>query len=288
MDELTLYLGTLAAIGIGALVLIVIVLTRGSGGGVRKSQQRLRSEHRAVAVPRVQVVLAEPDEGLIWVVNGRATRELAAITDPTERRAIQVLLERVREVEMPLAPSDELGMETFPPIPRAIVEREGTTTHSLAPSQEGELNPKSGIAVEPLSNTDESPGMPPSPSSYEDELTRPFLSRLRDSLFGVDYDTKPSARSYSVRPPTPSAKKGKIKEPAEESGFGLPRFEELNTLLQQRLLLMPDAPPTTIRMGRDGMLEILVQGRVYDHIDDVPDDSVRQAMREAVAIWNNR
>lgn len=287
MDELTLYLGTLAAIGIGALVLIVIVLTRGSGGG-RNAQQRLRSEHQAVAVPRVQVVLAEPDEGLIWVVNGRATRELAAITDPTERRAIQVLLERVREVEMPLAPSDELGMATFSATPRAIVEREGTTTHPLAPSQEGESRPKSETGVETPSNADESPAIPPSPSSYEDELTRPFLARLRDSLFGVDYDTKPSARSYSMRTPTPSPKKGKTKEPAEESTFGLPRFEELNTLLQQRLLLMPEAPPTTIRMGRDGMLEILVQGRVYDHIDDVPDDSVRQAMREAVAIWNQR
>lgn len=288
MDELTLYLGTLAAIGIGALVLIVIVLTRGSGGGGRTSQQRLRSEHRVVAVPRVQVVLAEPDEGLIWVVNGRATQELATITDPTERRAIAALLERVRDVELPLVPTDELGLMVSPSSAMPPVAQNSMATHPLTPAQEGEPQMESGSGLEQSLDTDETPATPPSSSSYEDELTRPFLARLRDSLFGVDYDTKPSTRSYSVRPPTPSPKKGKAKDPSEESGFGLPRFEELNTLLQQRLLLMPDAPPTVIRMGRDGMLEILVQGRVYDHIDDVPDDSVRQAMREAVAIWNNR
>jgi len=95
---------------------------------------------------------------------------------------------------------------------------------------------------------------------------------------------------YSTRPPTPpKPKKGTAKESdATDSGFGIPRFEELNTLLQQRLAMTPDAPPTAIRVGRDGMLEILVQGRIYDHIDDVPDDTVRQAMREAVAIWNQR
>ncbi len=288
MDELTLYLGTLAAIGIGALVLIVIVLTRGSGGGGRASQQRLRAEQRAVAVSRVQVVLEEPDAGLIWVVNGRATRELAAITDPAERRAIERLLERVRDVEIPLAPSEAWG--ELPPLETAPspVEQSHTDNRSLPPSRTEEFPPERGTAEDETPDTGESSNTPPSASAYEDELTRPFLARLRDSLFGIDYDAKPAAASSSWRPPPAPLKKGKSKESADDSGYGLPRFEELNSLLQERLLGMPDAPPTTIRTGRNGMVEILVDGRVYDHIDDVPVDSVRQAMREAVAIWNSR
>jgi hypothetical protein len=285
MDEITLYLGTLAAIGIGGLVLIVILLTRGSGGG-RKSQQQLRSEYRSVAVPRVQVVLGEPDEGLIWVVNGRATRDLATISDPTERRAIELLLERVQAVELPMVPSDELGIEITLSDSLALSEPGRTATHSLPPSQEGELGTQEGTSEISPSEVPVIPASP-SPARYEDELTRPFLARLRDSLFGVDYESKPSQRMYSPRPLSP-ASKGKAKESVEPPVFGIPRFEELNTLLQQRLAATPDAPPTTIRVGREGMIEILVQGRVYDHIDDVPDDSVRQAMREAVAIWNQR
>lgn len=262
MDEITLYLGTLAAIGIGGLILIVIILTRGSGGN--KGQKRLRAEYREATVPRVQVILGEPEAGLIWVVNGRATRDLATISDPTERRAIEVLVEQVKAVEVETMLSS--AALTYPELASPI----------------GELK-------EPLP-TPETPLMPPPPPSAisdEDELARPFLSRLRDSLFGVDYETKPSQRTYAPRPIAPPPAKGKKgKEGVEELDFGLPRFEELNTLLQQRLAAVADAPHATIRRGRDGMLEILVQGRVYDHIDDVPDEVVRQAMREAVAIWN--
>jgi hypothetical protein len=306
MDEMTLYLGTLAAVGVGGLILIVLILTRGSGGGGKRKSQQLRNEPRAVAVPRVQVVLAEGEEGLIWVVNGRATRDLALITDPTERRAIEILLERIQAVQ----------------IPPLAVEPVGTTaTHPLAPSWEGEpygaqdeshdVGAGQGITNLPPSNLEsrsplkpqdagqgmqgaggrtspETPVTSPDPLSYEDELTRPFLARLRDSLFGVDYDTKPSARAYSMRP-SPIPKKGKTKEAERmDSGFGIPRFEELNTLVQQKVAALPDAPYTMIRVGGDGMIEIVVQGRVFGHIDDVPDDAVRGAIQEAVAIWNRQ
>lgn len=278
MDEVTLYLGTLAAIGVGGLILIVVILTRGSGGDRGKSQP-VRNAPRSSPVPRVQVVLAEGDESLIWVVNGRATRDLALITDPTERQAIATLLKRVQAVQMPILEVTEPSARyPLPPSPQ----------EKLDETQDAERGTQQ---IDAGYTPDETPVAPPaSPPSltYEDELTRPFLARLRDSLFGVDYDTKPSTRMYSMRP-SPPPKKGAAKEPdLMESGFGIPRFEELNALVQQKLAALPDAPHTAIRVGRDGLLEIVVQGRVYEHIDEVPDEAVRHAIQEAVAIWNRR
>jgi hypothetical protein len=295
MDEMTLYLGTLAAIGAGGLILIVLILTRGSGGGRKRNTQQLRNEPRAVAVPRVQVVMAEGEEGLIWVVNGRATRDLALITDPTERRAIEILLARVQAVQMPTLPTDPIsggaqdagrGTQDVRGDVGAVEDVTLSNVKSDAPLEPQDAG--QGMQGVGGRTSPETPVTFPDPLSYEDELTRPFLARLRDSLFGVDYDTKPSARAYSMRPP-PIPKKGNTKETEPmDSGFGIPRFEELNMLVQQKVAALPDAPYTMIRVGGDGMLAIVVQGRIYGHIDDVPDDAVRGAIQEAVAIWNRQ
>src|SRR5688500_5753066 len=99
MDEILIYLGTLAAIVLGALALIVILVSRNARSQNAPSQRR--AEPRAVT-PRVYFALTESEGELLWLVNGRVIKDLALVTDPAERLAIATLINHARKVPLPL------------------------------------------------------------------------------------------------------------------------------------------------------------------------------------------
>jgi hypothetical protein len=268
--DVFVYLGTLAAIIVVALILIVIVTSRRSRG--KPSPSHTRSPARSL--PLVQVALGKEDGELLWAIDGRVTRDLASVTGPAERLAVAELIERVREVHLP-ALSPQNGALLAPP---AFAE----TPRSGEPRAEAVAQTVRGAAGAMETH------LPPSTASRpEDELDRPFLGRLRESVFGVDYAPGP-ARALFAPPPSVAPRRGKKKVEVPEPTYGIPRFEELSALVQEKLAGEPDAPPASIRVGHDGMLEIVVDGRIYGHINDVPDETARRAIQSAVESWNRQ
>lgn len=260
-DPLFLYLGTLGAIGVGGLIAIIYLLARQNRP---RDPLRPREPQAAtsgnIKMPPVQVVYTQEGE-ILWVLNGRVVRDLSTVTDEREQEHIRTLLQKLSPLSLAIP---------------ATTETESDATL--------EKNTESPVNVEPTAPVAPAPAMPPTPrpvASDDTEMTRPFFDRLRDSIRTPTYNTTPPPRPTPAKPqPLPSLKNN-------ETGIGIPRFDELDALLQQKLAALPDAPPTTIRVGSDGMLEIVVAGQVYGHINDIPDEAVRAAMRDAVAIWNS-
>jgi hypothetical protein len=110
--------------------------------------------------------------------------------------------------------------------------------------------------------------------TFEEELELPLIERLKSSFF-----------SGSNTSSTVTEALDRLERSAPPA---MPRIEELDDLLQMRLVNVPAAPKASIRAGVNGLLEISVAGRTYERIDDVPFEAVRDAMREAVQVWERR
>ncbi len=68
-----------------------------------------------------------------------------------------------------------------------------------------------------------------------------------------------------------------------------PFAEQIEDVLQHLLKKHPELNHYHVDLGTapDGGLEIWVNDRKFDHIDDLPDDGLRQVFDEAIQIWQN-
>lgn len=68
-----------------------------------------------------------------------------------------------------------------------------------------------------------------------------------------------------------------------------PFAEQIEDVLQHLFKNHPELNHYHIDLGSapDGGLEIWVNGQKFDHIDDLPDDGLRQVFDEAIQIWQN-
>lgn len=136
-----------------------------------------------------------------------------------------------------------------------------------------ELRAWLGMAVEgnapALASVTRVPGGTPRPSAPDDEMRRPLFDRLRAS-FIEEGATKSVVPLVPATPIVPSKK-----------------LEQLEVLFQEELRRREVAPSAHVRTGPTGLIEILVGERRYESVNDVPDDIVRAALRDAVKRWED-
>ncbi len=279
MDTLT-YFAIILSIGIICVIVTIIVLLRGwaqSRGGPRRAP----SQSAPLSPARAQVIFPGQGKPLVWVVGGHSYPNPAAIADPRQRAAFDEFLGLLREA-LPLA-ALQTPSPAAAPAPSApdYAARFNTLEGAQEPLAASTPNGSPVVKQEAVPTPSEPlppPAMalptPPVRRTFEEELELPLLERLKSSFFSG------SNTSSSVT---------QTLDRLERSAPPLmPRIEELDDLLQMRLVNVPAAPKASIRAGVNGLLEIIVAGRVYERIDDVPFDTVRDAMREAVQVWERR
>lgn len=256
MDN-ALILAILGMMGLLALffILLLFLFLRQKQGRPAGKQRQAPSEEAGRA-PRqrfARVAVVWPQEGspLLWSVDGKPFNHPDEVTDPEQRAALATFFEVLRrEVPSPIAaPRSPL------PKPRQ------------APAPQDRLSETDSPAPRPAPATPPAPQRPPRPRSYEEEMEQPLVERLKSSFL------------VGRTRPSPAETLDRLDQPV------IPQLDELDQLLRARLAALPDAPTASIRRGSNGLLEIMVAGRSYERIDDVPQEDVRQAMREAIRAW---
>jgi hypothetical protein len=274
---------------------------------------------------QVQVVWAGEEMPLIWQVEGRPYAHPDSVTEPEQRVVVQQFIEKLgeslpsllapRPVPAAAAPlptprqappspepvTDSIAEpEESPPLPAAEEVAERVEVHEetepeLLGNPEAEEVPEVPLS-EPIVEAAESaplaaeesmelaqsassletPVTPPAerkkpsrPRTYEEMMELPFLERLKASFFTTPAPTSTDRLDQAERQALPT----------------MPKVDDLNSILQRRLSLHADVPPASIRPTPQGLLEIIVDGKIYERIDDVPHEKVRETMREAVRIW---
>lgn len=257
--DIMVYFGGLGLVLVLAMVGIVVLAMR---QGRRSSRPRTRQAAEPTRRgPRVQVVLPEVGEPLVWVVEGRRYAHPDGVTEADARAALDAFLGQFRHIFPDGLP--EL------PLPAPVVGSEGERLAGEELSAEGSGGPEMGQEVrESTPSEPRPPAAPRAPLSYEEEMERPFFERLRSSFFG----SEPRRSSSLAATQLPQ----------------MPKLSDLDELMRERLAMAPDLPPTTVRTGSDGLLEFVVEGEVYQSISDIPHEGVRTVMREAVRIWESR
>jgi hypothetical protein len=234
MTDFSLYIVMLGVVGLVTLALFTVLLIQ--------YYNKSKPVPRAPAPQRPQVkILWDGGPSVTWIVGRQRYSHPDEVVDPTQRAH---LLECVSLLQRMLPPT-------------------GTAVHDPddpPPGKERALSPPS--VPEPAR-----PSRPArSTFTYEEELERPLLERLKLSFFGGAPEVEQSTLQEIDRPV-------------------MQGFDDLNQHLQEQLARQPDAPPAMIRAGANGLLEIVVAGQVYERVESIPDEGVRQAMREAVRKW---
>lgn len=278
--QLLLYFGILAFIGVGAFVLFIVISIRSDK---KESQKRRKRQKTTISgAYRMQVILPEAGKPLIWLANGFAYQHPNEMEDTDDISALTEFLAKLQDASpnTTISLSKNASQEAAPAISPSISEVEEAkiseeTQDETAPA-ETPVSPPAPLAEQRA--TDHSPigpeKLPVSPAlSYEEQMELPFLERLRSSFFGEPARPAPRKRSSNFQPSQVST---------------IPKLDELEEILHKQLANMPEAPLISIRTGNDGLLEIVVDHQSYQRIDDIPDDTIRQAMHKSVKIWESR
>ncbi|MBA3531313.1 MAG: hypothetical protein H0T73_05255 [Ardenticatenales bacterium] len=288
--QILLYFGALMLLATMATVSFLLFARREGANKDRHKRLRKRPDEEVASAPRsaqVQLVWAGEDMPLIWMVEGQTYAHPDSISSPEQRAIVEQFVKKLGEslpgllVPRPIPASSARKRE--PTAPAKVVE-----PAVVPPTDEAEGHEQvdevieEAPPVEPDSDETDKPTIaepsvaPPSartvsprPRTYEEMMELPFLERLKASFFGP-------------REPTPV---DKLNQAERQLLPTLPKVDDLNTILQSRLARLTDAPLASIRPTTQGLLEIIVDGKIYERIDDVPDEQVRATMREAVRIW---
>lgn len=287
MDALT-YFAIILGIGIISVVVALFVVLRNWSQSRNGGARRVPSQPFSVSSARVHAILPGPGKPVVWVVSGKSYAHPADVTDPQQRAALDEFFGAVRAVlpaPTPLASAPATAPTVEPSAPDYAARFGALPNHSSqastpATSPSALAHPASLVVPNVAPSFEEPTTLPTMPTppvrrTYEEELELPLFQRLKSSFFSGGNNSTGSVtetldRLERTAPPT------------------MPKIEELDDLLQMRLANLPHAPTASIRPGVGGLLQIIVAGQVYEHIDEVPHDNVRAAIREAVQIWERR
>lgn len=95
--------------------------------------------------------------------------------------------------------------------------------------------------------------------------------------FRQESEATPQAETYA-----PDAKVEQYERPSSIAA------EQIEALVRQKLDAYPDLADTVLDFATadDGTVDVWVNRRQYDNIEDIPDERVRTAIREAVKSFN--
>lgn len=273
MDAFTYIALMLAGLFILLLVLMMLLLRSGQSRTTRARNQR--DELTATTLPRVQVVALADDRPLVWVVGGRAYEGMIGVEDATHRAALESFVTRL-DAALPHARA-ALHNSVSHATPALFGEEPAATvTDTFA-------RPESPVSATRLPISQTTGTRPLAPSSlqgantsrgerafrtYEEEMELPLMQRLRSSFFGSANPAPQSSQLMNLATSGPILK-----------------VDEVDSILQAELAQLTNPPRASIRSGPTGLIEIVVDGRVFERIDDVPDPTVRQLMKDAVHRW---
>ena len=78
----------------------------------------------------------------------------------------------------------------------------------------------------------------------------------------------------------------KPEAPLETPGFSL--ADEIDSMLQQKLIAAGINTPVRITSGLDGLLQIDVQGRRFSAVDEVEPAQIKGIIQQAIQDWERR
>lgn len=269
--DMMLYFGVLAFVAFGGLALFVVLALREDKKSSPAKATRVRVP---VDGPQMLVVLPKAGKPLQWIINGQRYTHPDQVTEAEDLALLTEFLGRLR-----LALPNQMEGEGLSVTPVSMASVNGTSESGSGSESESasdafaEPNSSSlsasSFAAKLAAKTNPDASSPA--RTYEEEMERPFVERLRTSFFN----------------PPPSTTQRVVLEGMTPSTSFSP-WEGLEPILQARLALMPDVPEVELRPGRGGLLQIIVGGRSYERVDDIPNEQVRQAMREAIKVWEAR
>ncbi len=252
-------LGMMALLALFFILLLVLFLRQKQvreQGKARRAAPEAPARGTRPRVARVAVVWPEEGAPLLWSVDGKPYAHPDEVTEPEQRAALATFFDILQRTVLPPAP-------VRAPAPLDTAPKPAIAPPAPQKAEAEEL--PAWLTVPPAPRAAPRPARP---LSYEEAMEQPLVERLKSSFL-----------TGRMRAISGTETLEKLEKPA------IPQLDELDQLLRARLAGLPHAPSALIRQGSSGLLEIVVAGRIYERIEDVPQEEVRQAMREAVRAW---
>ncbi len=258
---LYIFIGLIALIIVALVVYLIL-----SGRQVRAAAEAQRKESEIPIRPSLQMVgpllslvRAEAGGPLEVEVDGVRYRRLADVADPqTKRQIVDAAMELIRFTGV-------LGTGAIQPAP---IEKTETWREDLRRGSQTELRQTRAAP----------PGFESSPRTPADVEER-FLSMLTEMGQPPPKPERPGVISAVRQRMTP-----KLPEPEQPRTF----VDEIEEIVQRRLPLIPALAGRGlhIRPGLAGKVLFLFDGQEYDNVDDIPNLTARQLVKDAIREWD--
>jgi hypothetical protein len=209
----------------------------------------------------LSLVRDEGEAGLKVEVEGAKYRRLADIEDPQIRRqVVDAAFELIRFT----------GVLDEGAVAPASVEKTGSWREDLRVSSQDEL---SQIRSAPR-GTESSAPTPPAPEKVEER----FLSLLAEMGQAPSAPERPSVMSSIQQRLAP-----KPLTPERSRTF----VDDIEDIIQRRVRLVPALAGRDlhVRLDAAGSVRFAFQGREYENLDELPNMTARQLIRDAIQEW---
>lgn len=183
---------------------------------------------------------------LLWEIEGHRYWSVDEIESDSHRA---LAIAAVRQLMHQLPPE-----ATTPLPPEGLLE----PSTSQQPARTPEMAPST--TPSPAASAPQ----PPMALADDPAFTQPFWRRLKESIL-------------SAPPPPPRI-------PAISTS-ALTMLDQIDDLFQENLRQLPAPPEAHVRPAPDGGMQIVVAGRVYHSVGEIPSPAVAEALRQAVKSW---
>lgn len=262
---------------IGAVVLILVILTVYVITANRRERERLEKtyeeaieEAKLAPRPALQVkgqvlALVREEEGAPIQVEIDNVRyeNMAEVQDPNlKRQIIGAAMELIQFTGVLAAGAN---------VPPSLPSRPDTWREDLRRDSQGELQ---RIQTQPAPSSSPPP-LPAAPQDMEEQ----FLSLL--SQMGQT----PSAE----KPTLTKSLQQRLTPKLPDSGRPRTFVDDIEDILQRRIQMVPAmvGRDLHVRPGSDGSVHFVFERREYEHLDDVPNLTARQLIKDAIQEWDD-
>ncbi len=260
---LYLFVGLTLLVAI-AMVVYVVVASRRTRA--KMASHQVEQAEDLVVRPALQVagevlslVREVPGGPLRVEVDGTRYHTLAEVTDPqVKRRVLDAALELIQFTGV-------LGAETMTLAP---LEKARRWREDLRQGSQAELE-------RARATTSEAAPHPPAPTEVEEQ----FLSLLNELGQAPPPPEKPSLVGSIQRRLHP-----KPAEPDQPSSF----IDDIDAIVQRRVQMIPAlvGRGLHVRPGSGGKVLFQFEGEQYSNLDDIPNLTARQLVRDAIQEWD--
>lgn len=265
---------------VGAVVLILIVLAIYVISANRRERARLEQtyeeaieEAKLAPRPALQVkgqvlgLVREEEGGPLQVeIDKVKYRSMAEVNDPQlKRQIVGAAMELIQFTGV-------LGAGAAPPAPPAPpAEKPENWREDLRKGSQSELQ---RIRTQPSQDT-----TPPPVSKAPEDVEEQFLNLLTEMGQGASSLEKPTLASSLQQRLTP-----KLPDSSRPRTF----VDDIEDILQRRIQMIPalSGRDLHVRPGAGGSVSFVFEGRAYENLDEVPNLTARQLIKDAIQEWD--